>query len=57
MSVAGCALGVSGGSRSKENPELVYLQINEDTSSVGTLRPISRKDKDDRGRGGAPPPS
>ena len=50
-------LGATEVQSSRENPDLVYTQINEDTSFVRTLRPIRRRDKDDRGRGGAAPPS
>jgi hypothetical protein len=53
----GCALGATEVQSSRENPDLVYTQINEDTPFAGTLRPIRRRDKDDRGRGGAAPPS
>jgi hypothetical protein len=51
----GCALGATEVQSSRENPDLVYTQINEDTSFVRRLRPIRRRDKDDRG-GEHPPP-
>jgi hypothetical protein len=41
----GCALGATEVQSSRENPDLVYTQINEDTPFVRTLRPIRRRDK------------
>jgi hypothetical protein len=53
--MAAAVLGATEVQSSREIPDLVYTQINEDTSFVRTLRPIRRRDKDDRGRGGAAP--